>query len=63
MESDSLIIFYTNEAPHLERWGIKRNSAIAYPPSLFELQRVHLAIHPCGKPQRILVKVNKQECG
>jgi hypothetical protein len=41
------------------RWGIKRNSSIANPPSLFELRRVHLAMHPCSKPQGILAKANK----
>jgi hypothetical protein len=36
------------------------NCAKANPPSLFELRRGHLAIHPCSKLQGILAKANKK---
>ncbi len=48
-------------APRRKRRGIKRNSAEANPPTLVELRRGRLAIHPCGKPQGILAKANKRQ--
>ena len=49
----------TNEAPCSKLHGIKRNCAEANPPSLYELRRGRLAIHPCSKLQGILAKANK----
>jgi hypothetical protein len=48
-----------DEAPCSKLQGIKRNCAEAYPPSLYELRRGRLAIHPCSKLQGILAKANK----
>lgn len=48
-----------NKVPHRKRRGIKRNSAVANPLSLYELRRGRLAIPPCVKPQCILAKPNK----
>jgi hypothetical protein len=49
-----------NEAPCSKLQGIKRNCAEANPPSLYELRRGRLAIHPCSKLQGILAKANKR---
>jgi len=38
-----------NKAPCSKLQGIKRNCAEANPPSLYELRRGHLAIHPCSR--------------
>ena len=48
-----------NEAPCSKLQGIKRNCAEANPPSLWELRRGRLAIHPCSKLQGIPAKANK----
>ncbi len=56
-----------NKVPCCKQQGIKTEFAEATrlsspksnPPSLFELRRVHLAIHPCSKLQGILAKANK----
>ena len=47
-----------DEAPCSKLYGIKRNCAEANPPSLYELRRGRLAIHPCSKLQGILAKAN-----
>ena len=52
-----------NEAPCSKLQGIKRNCAEANPPSLYELRRGGLAIHPCSKLQGILAKANKEPSG
>ena len=62
----------SNEAPCSKLQGIKRNCAEANPPSLYELRRGRLAIHPCSpdltgstlrfdKLQGILAKANKPQ--